>query len=96
LIPAIRTGVRWRLIALVQWLHDAFAVLLEEATVSRELKKLGFVKRNCLVLPSCPETAGAGGLQKAALLPALAKVRASFPAGHADRDLVPERSPRRP
>jgi hypothetical protein len=34
--------------------------------------------------------------KKGALLPALAKVRASLPAGHADRDLVPERSPRRP
>jgi hypothetical protein len=54
--------LRSRLIALVQWLHDAFAVLLDATTVSRELKKLGFVKRNCLVWPSCPETAGAGGL----------------------------------
>jgi transposase len=35
----------WRLIDLVQWLYDAFAVSLEEATVSRELQKLGFVKR---------------------------------------------------
>jgi hypothetical protein len=56
--------VRWRLIALVQWLHDAFAVLLEEATVSRELKKPGFVKRNCLVLPSCPEAAALEAFKK--------------------------------
>jgi arginine repressor len=36
--------VRWRLIDLVQWLHDEFAVSLDETTVSRELKKLGYVK----------------------------------------------------
>ena len=43
-IPAIHGVVRWRLIDLVQWLHDEFAVLLDETTVGRELKKLGCVK----------------------------------------------------
>jgi transposase len=43
-IPAIHGVVRWRLIDLVQWLHDEFAVLLDETTVGRELKKLGYVK----------------------------------------------------
>jgi transposase len=43
-IPAIHGVVRWRLIDLVQWLHDEFAVSLDETTVSRELKKLGSVK----------------------------------------------------
>jgi transposase len=43
-IPAIDGVVRWRLIDLVQWLHDAFAVSLDETTVGRELKKLGYVK----------------------------------------------------
>lgn len=43
-IPAIHGVVRWRLIDLVQWLHDEFAVSIEETTVSRELKKLGYVK----------------------------------------------------
>ena len=43
-IPAIHGVVRWRLIDLVQWLHDEFAVSLDETTVSRELKKLGYVK----------------------------------------------------
>jgi hypothetical protein len=42
--------VRWRLIALVQWLHDAFAVLLEEATVSRERRPL-VVERIRHVMP---------------------------------------------
>lgn len=43
-IPAIHGVVRWRLIDLVQWLHDEFAVSLDETTVSRELRKLGYVK----------------------------------------------------
>ena len=33
-----------RLIDLVQWLHEEFAVSLDETTVGRELKKLGYVK----------------------------------------------------
>jgi transposase len=43
-IPAIDGVVRWRLIDLVQWLHEEFAVSLDETTVSRELKRLGYVK----------------------------------------------------
>ena len=43
-IPAIHGVVRWRLVDLVQWLHDEFAVSLDETTVGRELKKLGYVK----------------------------------------------------
>jgi transposase len=45
-IPAIHGVVRWRLIDLVQWLHDEFAVSLDETTVGRELRKLGYVKPN--------------------------------------------------
>lgn len=43
-IPAIHGVVRWRLIDLVQWLQEEFAVSLDETTVGRELKKLGYVK----------------------------------------------------
>lgn len=43
-VPAIHGVVRWRLIDLVQWLHDEFSVSLDETTVSRELRKLGYVK----------------------------------------------------
>ena len=43
-VPAIHGVVRWRLIDLVQWLHEEFAVSLDETTVGRELKKLGYVK----------------------------------------------------
>ena len=43
-IPAIHGVVRWRLIDLVQWLQEEFAVSLDETTLSRELRKLGYVK----------------------------------------------------
>lgn len=43
-IPAIHGAVRWRLMDLVQWLCEELAVSLDETTVGRELKKLGYVK----------------------------------------------------
>ena len=43
-IPAIHGVVRWRLIDLAQWLYEEFTVSLDETTVGRELKKLGYVK----------------------------------------------------
>ena len=43
-IPAIHGVVRWRLCDLVQWLSEEFAISMDETTVGRELKKLGYVK----------------------------------------------------
>jgi transposase len=43
-IPAIHGVVRWRLIDLMQWLSDEFAVSLDETTVGRQLKAMGFRK----------------------------------------------------
>ena len=43
-IPAIHGVVRWRLADLVDWLGTEFGVSLDETTVGRELKKLGYVK----------------------------------------------------
>jgi transposase len=43
-IPAIHGVVRWRLVDLVQWLWDEYRISLDQSTVSRELKALGFVK----------------------------------------------------
>jgi transposase len=43
-IPAIHGVVRWRLKDLVQWLFEEFRVSLDQSTVSRELKALGFRK----------------------------------------------------
>lgn len=43
-IPAVHGVVRWRLIDLAQWIFEEFGLSLSETTVSRELKRLGFVK----------------------------------------------------
>ncbi len=43
-IPAIHGVVRWRRRDLAQWLWDEFGVSIEESTVGRELKALGFAK----------------------------------------------------
>lgn len=43
-IPAIHGVVRWRRKDLVQWIFEEFAISLDETTVGRELKALGFAK----------------------------------------------------
>ena len=43
-IPAVHGVVRWRLCDLAQWLHEEFAVTLDETTIGRELKAMGFAK----------------------------------------------------
>ena len=43
-IPAIHGVVRWRLIDLMQWVWEEFGISLSEATMSRELKALGYRK----------------------------------------------------
>ena len=43
-IPAIHNVVRWRLRDLAQWIWEEFRIALDETTVGRELKALGFRK----------------------------------------------------
>lgn len=43
-IPAAHGVVRWRLCDLAQWVSDEFGVTLDETTVGRELKAMGFAK----------------------------------------------------
>ena len=43
-IPAVHGVVRWRLIDLVQWIYDEFGISLDETTVGRELKAMGYCK----------------------------------------------------
>ena len=43
-IPAIHGVVRWRRKDLAHWIWEAFGVSLDETTVGRELKALGFAK----------------------------------------------------
>ena len=41
-IPAIHGVVRWRLKDLAWWVHEEFRISLDETTVGREVRKLGF------------------------------------------------------
>ena len=43
-VPAVDGVVRWRRKDLARWLLETFAISLDEATVGRELKALGFAK----------------------------------------------------
>ena len=43
-IPAVHGVVRWRLKDLAQWIYEDFGISLDETTVGRTLKALGFVK----------------------------------------------------
>ncbi|HBK92952.1 MAG TPA: hypothetical protein DDZ68_14895 [Parvularcula sp.] len=43
-MPAAHGVVRWRLIDLIGWLSDEFGVSLSEATMSRDMRALGFRK----------------------------------------------------
>jgi transposase len=43
-IPAAHSVVRWRLVDLVQWIRDEFAVSISTQTLSRELRAMGFRK----------------------------------------------------
>ncbi len=43
-IPAIHGVVRWRLKDLAQWIWEEFRIALDETTVGREVKALGFTK----------------------------------------------------
>ena len=43
-VPAVDGVVRWRRKDLARWLFETFAISLDETTVGRELKALGFAK----------------------------------------------------
>ena len=43
-IPAIHGVVRWRRCDLAQWLWEEFGVSLDETTVGRELRRMGYAK----------------------------------------------------
>jgi transposase len=43
-IPAVHGVVRWRLIDLMQWLHEEFAISVSKQTLSRELRAMNYRK----------------------------------------------------
>ena len=74
-IPAVHGVVRWRLIDLAQWLylaqwlHKEFTVSLDETTVGRELKKLGYVKLTARPRHHAQDTEALEAFEKGALQP---------------------------
>ena len=70
-IPAIHGVVRWRLTDLAQWLHAEFAVSLDETTVGRELKKLGYVKLTARPRHHAQDVEALEAFKKGALQPHL-------------------------
>ena len=81
-IPAIHGVVRWRLIDLVQWLHEEFAVSLDETTVGRELKKLGYVKLTARPRHHAQNGLALEAFKKGALPPSWQRSRPPSRAGH--------------
>ena len=41
--PAVQSVVRWRVLDLVHWLWEEFTVPVSKQTLSRELRKLGYI-----------------------------------------------------
>ncbi len=79
-VPAAHGVVRWRLIDLVQWLHDEFAVSLDETTVGRELKKLGYVKLTARPRHHAQNGHALEAFKKGALLPSWQRSKPLFRA----------------
>lgn len=62
-IAAIQGVVRGRLIDLVQWLHDEFAVSLDETGGGARVEEAGLRQAYGAAPPPCPELAYHGGVQ---------------------------------
>ena len=68
-IPEVHGVVRWRLADLAQWLHREFTVSLDETTVGRELKKLGYVKLTARPRHHAQDTEALEAFKKGVLQP---------------------------
>ena len=60
-VPAVDGVVRWRRKDLARWLLETFAISLDETTVGRELKALGFAKIFGAAAPLRAKRAGRRG-----------------------------------
>ena len=89
-IPSIHGVVRWRRKDLAQWIFEEFRISVDETTVGRELKALGFVK-----ISARPRHKGRTSLPLRILknLPRLSgEAPQPAPDQHQDRNLVARRS----
>jgi transposase len=79
-IPATDGVVRWRLVDLAAWVWDAFGISVSEATLSRELKALGYSKLSARPRHHARDTRSGSPLSKD--FPArLAEIRDALPPG---------------
>ena len=79
-VPAVDGVVRWRRKDLARWLLETFAISLDETTVGRELKALGFAKISARPRHYAQNELAVEALKKN--FPAeLAKIRARLPKG---------------
>ena len=60
-VPAVDGVVRWRRKDLARWLLETFAISLDETTVGRELKALGFAQDLGAAAPLRAKRAGRRG-----------------------------------
>ena len=63
-IPAIHGVVRWRRKDLAWWIHEEFRIILDETTVGRELRKLGFRKLSARPQPYAQNEAALEAFKK--------------------------------
>ena len=79
-VPAVDGVVRWRRKDLARWLLETFAISLDETTVGRELKALGFAKISARPRHYAQNELAVEAFKKN--FPAeLAKIRARHPKG---------------
>lgn len=67
--PEVHGVVRWRLVDLAKWLEEQFDVILDETNISRELKKLGYVKLSARPRHHAQDEVALEAFKKGALQP---------------------------
>lgn len=68
-IPAVHGVVRWRIVDLMQWLWDEFAVSVSKPTLSRELRALGYRKLSARPRHHAQDHQAVAAFKGGALLP---------------------------
>lgn len=66
---AVHGVVRWRLVGLAKWISDEFKVSVDHTTLSRELRKLGYVKLTARPRHHAQDTDALEAFKRGALLP---------------------------
>ena len=78
-LPAVDGVVRWRCSDLAQWIWEEFSLSLDESTVGRELRRLGFAKLSARPRHYAQDPEALEAFKKIAQT--LSEIRAGLPAG---------------